>query len=340
MQLGANPAPSSIGVATAAVTGVQGAAGTLYESFHDNKAHVIRTIIEREVGVTLQLPPHIRSPKVDPPAKYRGEDDTDVFMTFIEMLCTWLRAQMLCGHEPGVDEYRLTMLKTQLTGFTLEWFIQNVNSSHFADRTVLTFTDAVCALHRWFVTSANAQRAARAFDSVRYDDSKGPDAFAELLIKRANQMNHVPDEFAMNRMFLAGLPQSIRYKLKVDRQMTAEYTSFSVIRTDARQLWAAESEEKAVPSSTRSSSSTLERPLRLLQRLGNLTTPRTLPLAPTTFKPIQIPLLFRIFQIPYETVKVQVFKYQNQGRTTEFEIRIERHDELVTHVTLVTTPNL
>ncbi|KAF7371942.1 Transposon Tf2-12 polyprotein [Mycena venus] len=196
---GAGPTPSSVSIATA-VTGVQGATGALYESFHDDKAQILRTIIEREIGVALQLPPHIRPPKVDAPSKYRGEDDTvtDVFMTFVEMLCTWLRAQMLCGHEPGVDEFRLTMLKTHLTGFALEWFIQNVNSSHFADRTLMTFTDAVCALHRRFVTSANAQRATRAFDAVRYDDAKGPDAFAELLIKRANRMNHIPDEFAMN----------------------------------------------------------------------------------------------------------------------------------------------
>ncbi|KAJ7042868.1 hypothetical protein C8F04DRAFT_1251688 [Mycena alexandri] len=239
------------GTSASSYAAVPGVPSASHEGFHRDKEVAIRAIIEREVGSALQLPPHIKSPKVDAPTKYRGEDDVDTFMKFVEMLCTWLRAQMLCGHEPSVDNFRLTMLKTHLADQALDWYIVSVNSSHFASTGNMTFTDAVCALHRRFVTSSNAQRATRAFDAVRYEHAKGPDAFAEALIRRANQMNHVPDEFAMNRKFLAGLPQTIRYKLKVDRQMTAEYTPFEVIRTDARQLWTAELEEASASSAAR-----------------------------------------------------------------------------------------
>lgn len=158
---------------------------------------------------------------------------------------------MMCGPDPAVDAFRLTLMKSQLASNALEWFINTVNSMEYGPTGITTFADAMCALHRRFVTSSNAQRATRAFDAVRYDDARGPDSFAEALIKRGNQMNHKPDEFAMNRKFLAGLPDEIRYKLKVDRQLTAEYTPFTVLRADARQLWSAETEEKATATAAR-----------------------------------------------------------------------------------------
>ncbi|KAJ7477734.1 hypothetical protein B0H11DRAFT_2234408 [Mycena galericulata] len=150
---------------------------------------------------------------------------------------------MLCGYDPSVDKYRLSILKGHLEGAALEWFMQSVNSPHFAQGRELTFTDALCALHQRFVTSANAQRATRAFEAVRFDNQKGPDNFAESLLKRANAMHHVPDEFVINQKFLAGLPRDIRYKLKVDREMTAEYTPFPSLRNSARQLWTAMNED-------------------------------------------------------------------------------------------------
>ncbi|KAJ7688279.1 hypothetical protein B0H17DRAFT_1180624 [Mycena rosella] len=188
--------------------------GSHFESFHSDKESIIRKIVAREVGEPLSLPPHIKPPKVDAPAKYSGVDDLDAFMKFIEMICTWIRSQMLCGYEPAIDNFRLTMLKTHLSGDALDWFIE----------TRMTFTDALCAMHQRFVTTSNAERATVAFDAVRYNDTTGPEGFAEALIKRANQMAHVPGEFVVNQRFLAGLPQTIRYKLRVNWQMTAEYT--------------------------------------------------------------------------------------------------------------------
>ncbi|KAJ6573748.1 hypothetical protein DFH09DRAFT_1078725 [Mycena vulgaris] len=179
----------------------------------------------------------IRAPKVDAPTKYAGADDVDIFMKFVEMLCTWLRLQLLGGYKPVVDTFRLTMLKLYLIGRALDWFIQSVNSAHFAPSEHMSFTDALCALHRRFVTTANAQRATKAFDAVRYSDTAGPEAFAEALIKCANQMAHVPDKFMVNQRFLAGLPSTIHYKLRVDRDMSAEYTPFERLRNGARQLW-------------------------------------------------------------------------------------------------------
>ncbi|KAJ7868997.1 hypothetical protein B0H14DRAFT_3441019 [Mycena olivaceomarginata] len=224
--------------------------GSHYETFHQDQEKIIRRIAHREIGEALNLPPHIRPVKMDQPAKYKGDDDLDVFMRFVELHCTWLRSQMLCGYDPSVDKYRLGILKSHLEGAALEWFIQSVNSPHRAAERDITFTEALCALHQRFVTSANAQRATRAFDAVRFEASKGPDPFAEQLLKRAHTMHHVPDEFALNHRFLPGLPREVRYKMKVDREMSAEYTPFPSLRTSARQLWTSMNEDTLRNAST------------------------------------------------------------------------------------------
>ncbi|KAJ6552963.1 hypothetical protein B0H19DRAFT_1072454 [Mycena capillaripes] len=239
----ANTVPGAEGVSAHSVPGTT--IGGSFKSFHLDQEEAIKRIAHREISEPLNLSPHIKIPKTDAPPKYCGEDNLDLFMKFVELHFTWLRSQALCGYDLSIDRYRTTMLKGHLDGAALEWFIQMVNSSDYAPQVTLTFTETLCALHRRFVTSANAQRATKAFDAVRYDNDKGPDAFAEQLLKRANLMHHVPDEFAVNRRFLAGLPQTIRFKLRVDRQMSAEYTPFLVLRCDARQLWIALGEDAA-----------------------------------------------------------------------------------------------
>ncbi|KAJ6453275.1 hypothetical protein C8R47DRAFT_1229074 [Mycena vitilis] len=188
--------------------------GSTFESFHHDQEIAIKRIAHREIGEPLNLPPHFKIPKTDPPPKYKGEDDLDVFMKFIELHCTWLRSQMLCGYDPAIDKYRITMLKSHLDGLALEWFILLLNETPRRD---LSFTETLCALHQRFITTANAQRATHAFDAVKYDNVLGPDAFAEQLLKRAKLMNHIPDEFAINRRFLSGLPQGIRFRCNADR---------------------------------------------------------------------------------------------------------------------------
>ncbi|KAJ6469785.1 hypothetical protein C8R47DRAFT_1077932 [Mycena vitilis] len=206
------------------------------ETFHQDQEKLIRRIAHREIGEALNLPSYIRSVKVDAPPKYKGDDDLDIFMKFVELQCTWMRSQMICGYEPSVDKYRTSILKGNLEGQALDWFILNISNPHFEPERELTFTETLCALHQRFITSSNAQRATRAFDAVRFDLATGPDAFAEQLLRRAHLMRHVPDEFAINQRFIAGLPRDVRYKMKVDKEMTAEYTPFSILRQTARHL--------------------------------------------------------------------------------------------------------
>ncbi|KAF7372297.1 Retrovirus-related Pol polyprotein from transposon 412 [Mycena venus] len=188
--------------------GTEVALGGHGEVFHHDQERLIRRIAHREIGEVLNLPPHIRSVKTDAPPKYKGDDDLD----------------MLCGYDPDVDKYRTSILKSHLEGPALEWFIQNISNPPSDPVRELTFTDTLCALHQRFITSANAQRATRAFDQVRFNNATGPDDFAEQLLKRANLMHH-------------DFPPNIRYKLKVDREMMAEYTPFASLRNCARHFW-------------------------------------------------------------------------------------------------------
>ncbi|KAJ7451194.1 hypothetical protein B0H11DRAFT_2289037 [Mycena galericulata] len=285
---GIGPSGGNVSAASIAQDTVVPAASH-YETFHQDQEKVIRQIAHREIGEVLNLPPHIRAVKTDPPPKYRGDDDLDVFMKFVELHCTWLRSQMLCGYDPSVDKYRLSILKGHLEGAALEWFMQTINSPHFQSERELSFTDALCALHQRFVTSANAQRATRAFDAVRFDNQKGPDNFAESLLKRAHAMHHIPDEFIINQKFQAGLPQNIRYKLKVDREMTAEYTPFMSLRNSARQLWAAMNEDTPpAAANPRASAPTT------MRSVPTLPTPRRAIPNPETHTPQRAPLPPRI----------------------------------------------
>ncbi|KAJ7164838.1 hypothetical protein C8R43DRAFT_1122714 [Mycena crocata] len=124
-----------------------------------------------------------------------------------------------------------------LSGAALDWFILNISKTQVAGRYPMGFADVLCALLGRFITSMNVQRATRSFDAVHFDNIKGPEAFAELLITRANQMHNIPEEFVVRQHFLSGLPATIRYKMKVNRESSPEYSSLEELRTAACHFW-------------------------------------------------------------------------------------------------------
>jgi hypothetical protein len=62
--------------------------GESFESFHSDQEEVIKRIAHREIREPLNLPPHIKIPKTDSPPKYKGEDDLDLSMNFVELQWT------------------------------------------------------------------------------------------------------------------------------------------------------------------------------------------------------------------------------------------------------------
>ena len=80
-----------------------------------------------------------------PPEKYSGEDDIEVFDTWIAGLLRWLRVQNVCS--PRKDVLRVDLCGATLKGLTANWFAEEVESFN---RTVdeWTFEDVVCAMYK------------------------------------------------------------------------------------------------------------------------------------------------------------------------------------------------
>ncbi|KAJ7030690.1 hypothetical protein C8F04DRAFT_895862, partial [Mycena alexandri] len=110
----------------------------------------IAAIIHRQVGEALDVPSRVKAPKLPSPPMFSGNvNDPVAFLTYVETITTWMRAQFMGG--PDVDAYRVTLLKTLLTGNALEWFIEHVEGQSGPASVPYEFTSVICALHRRFI---------------------------------------------------------------------------------------------------------------------------------------------------------------------------------------------
>ncbi|KAI0352840.1 hypothetical protein OH77DRAFT_1408264, partial [Trametes cingulata] len=116
--------------------------------------------IRFKVGHLLPaLPPGVKQPKIEQPAKYDGSDDHNKFATWLDGYLTWLRAYNVCGRE--TDPLRVQYLRLYLTGKAEEWFTLCIDNPSLGY--CPTFEEAICAMHRRFVHSSSAARATREF---------------------------------------------------------------------------------------------------------------------------------------------------------------------------------
>ncbi|KAJ7281694.1 hypothetical protein C8J57DRAFT_1056801, partial [Mycena rebaudengoi] len=125
---------------------------------------LIRTTIDHRVGHRIDLPPGVRAPKVDNPIRFRGADDHDAFMVFLERLLAWMKANNCGGAD--LDYYRVTLLQNYLDEEALKWFVREVDNPRKTGGLAVEFADVVCMLHRRYVKSSTAQRATREFERV------------------------------------------------------------------------------------------------------------------------------------------------------------------------------
>ncbi|KAK7035666.1 hypothetical protein R3P38DRAFT_2518397, partial [Favolaschia claudopus] len=165
--------------------------------FAENAAEVIRETIAIKVGSRIDLPPNVRPPKVAEPVKYSGEDDHDFFtVSFLEKLLAWFRAGNYGG--PDLDTYRVVLLQSYLTDEAHRWYVSETETyARENDGASPEFADLICALHQRFVKSSTAQRATRAFDTVKYDASKGPEQLYTDLIDRGRRMVEPPSQLTL-----------------------------------------------------------------------------------------------------------------------------------------------
>ncbi|KAJ7272186.1 hypothetical protein C8J57DRAFT_1507036 [Mycena rebaudengoi] len=107
-------------------------------------------------GHRVDLSQGMRAPKVDNPLRYRGADDHDAFMMFLERILGWMKANNCGGAD--LDAYRITLLQNYLDEDALRWFVHEVDNPRKNGGRDLEFADVVCLLHRRYVKSSTAQQ--------------------------------------------------------------------------------------------------------------------------------------------------------------------------------------
>ncbi|KAJ7222699.1 hypothetical protein C8J57DRAFT_1536260 [Mycena rebaudengoi] len=187
--------------------------------------NVIRTTIEHRVGHRVDLPPGVHTPKVGDPLWYRGADDHDAFMMFLERLLGWMKANNCGGAD--LDTYRITLLQNYLDEEALKWFVHKVDNPRKNGGISPEFADV----------SSTAQRATRTFEDVKWKADEGPEGLYTDLTQTGDRMIEPPSQFTLRDRFMKALPSWIKTELKMRRGMTAEFGDLETLRTHARQVW-------------------------------------------------------------------------------------------------------
>ncbi|KAJ6555110.1 hypothetical protein DFH09DRAFT_1318303 [Mycena vulgaris] len=168
--------------------------------------------------MSFSLPNHIRPPKIDPPVKYAGKDDHEIYIRFLERICNWFKSQLMTGDKS--DSYRVTLLSSQLEGYALEWLTELMENPPNDDFAALTFANATLD-----------------FEQVKYDPTTGPDGLMNELIKYGQRMREKPSPFTICSSFFTAIPDEMFNKLVMDRGFTSEYSNVKDLLDHARQLW-------------------------------------------------------------------------------------------------------
>ncbi|KAJ7610035.1 hypothetical protein DFH06DRAFT_1148272 [Mycena polygramma] len=202
----------------------------------ETEAH-IRSIIHRQVGEELaDVPSRIKVPRLSSPSKFTGTNDHQAFIDWVQENVTWMRASFMGGPGPA-DGYRITVLKTQLSGLALQWFVDYVETRTGASLIPYDFASIICAMHRRFITAATAQKATREFDAVRYKPETGPLKLMDELTDASGRMREPMPDFIIRQKFMRLLPEHIREIMTVHRALSAEYSDIASLRFNANQLW-------------------------------------------------------------------------------------------------------
>ncbi|KAJ7022618.1 hypothetical protein C8F04DRAFT_1194343 [Mycena alexandri] len=206
------------------------------EAFAAEAQSVIRSIVHRSVGEELaSVPPRVRSPKLDNPSKFSGVNNHTQFIQWLEELTTWMRASFMGGD--GCANYRITVLKTYLTGNALQWFADYVEPRVGQSTIPYEFASILCAMHRRFITAATAQKASREFEAVRYKAEDGPLKLMDDLVDASSRMREPMPDFIIRQRFMKLIPENIRSLMVLHHALSAEYSDSASLRFHSNQIW-------------------------------------------------------------------------------------------------------
>ena len=100
------------------------------DSHEDNyEAELLRRykwLIRDRVGYEKEPVPDIKNIRVSAPEKYSGEDDIEVFDTWLNGLLRWFRVYNVTGRRK--DATRVDLCGTTLTGLAATWYADEVKA--------------------------------------------------------------------------------------------------------------------------------------------------------------------------------------------------------------------
>ena len=192
-----------------------------------------RNMIRDRVGTPRGDFTDVKGIKVSPPEKYGGEDDIEIFDTWLAGLLRWLRVQNVCGSKK--DTLRVDLCGTTLKGLAANWFAEEVESFN---RPVVDwmFEEVVCALYKRFIHRVTAQNAADKYKKTKFSKADGALAFYNNMKRHANRMVQPPDEYSFKRDFLKGLPQELVENLMKSRRVSAEHTPLEILLEEVKAM--------------------------------------------------------------------------------------------------------
>ena len=207
--------------------------GAREEHYEEELLRRYRGLIRDRIGNALEPLPDIKNIRVSPPEKYGGDDDIEVFDTWLAGLLRWFRVYNVSG--PQKDSVRVDLTGTSLTGLAATWYADEVEAWN---RKIWewSFENVICGLYKRFIHEVTAQNVANSYKKTKFSRSKGALAYFNDLQRHASRMVQPPDEYSMKRKFLDGLPEDLVENLLKARQVSAEHTSISKLLREVKAM--------------------------------------------------------------------------------------------------------
>ena len=149
---------------------------------------------------------------------YRGNDDLEIFMKWLQAFLNYLDVHQLVGEK--YDHHRVTMMRVAMKGSAQAWFDTTIRCgapNNTEDR--ITFIQAIFKMADAFISPATATWAQQRFNQIMYTRQKGILSYVQEL---SYHILLLVDEYTLWKQIIQAIPSSIR-------NMLIDYKGLSVL---------------------------------------------------------------------------------------------------------------
>src|SRR6202040_839338 len=171
--------------------------------------------------------------RVSPPERYAGDDNIEMFETWLTGLLRWFQVYNVTGNHK--DSLRVDLCGTTLTGLAATWYADEVESWNRTTR-VWLFKELICHLYKQFIHEVTAPNMATSYQKTKFSKTKGALAYYNELKHHASCIVQPPDEYSMKRKFLGGLPDDLVKNLFKSCRVTVEHTPIDKLLREAKAM--------------------------------------------------------------------------------------------------------